>query len=249
MKVLVADDEALARDLLRALLAQLPGVEVVADASDGQAAIDAAAACAPDLVFLDIDMPGRDGITAGQELARQGREVIFVTAHEAHAVEAFDMGAVDYLLKPVRRPRLVTAIERALRRFEARSVAQPVPAATHGDDGALWVPVRHGTVRLAIADIVRVEAAGDLVYLHAAQRAYLYRTTMAELEQRLAGSGLIRVHRSAFIRLERVTGTRRRGKVIELLLDDGTQVPVGPRFRTAALRHLRPPDAVTATPG
>jgi DNA-binding LytR/AlgR family response regulator len=241
MKIVLADDEPLARALLHALIAEMPGNEIVAEAADGDAAVAAVRMHGPDLVFLDIDMPGRNGINAALEIAEGRTEIIFVTAHEEHAVDAFDMGAVDYLLKPVRRPRLAKAMERARLRFEARGARPsphlPPPVALEGAD-AIWVPVRQGTVRLEIGDIVRVEAAGDLVYLHTAERAYLYRATMGELEQRLQGSGLMRVHRSAFVRPERVAATRRRGKVIELILDDGTQVPLGPSYRAAVLAKL-----------
>jgi DNA-binding LytR/AlgR family response regulator len=103
------------------------------------------------------------------------------------------------------------------------------------------VPVLRGTVRVATDDVERVEAAGDHVYLHTAERAYLYRSTMAEMEQRLQGTGLVRVHRSAFIRPERVVGTHRRGKVLSLELVDGIQIPVGPRFRCATLALLGNP--------
>ncbi|WP_167737656.1 LytR/AlgR family response regulator transcription factor [Sphingomonas parva] len=255
MRLVVADDEPLARDLLRTLLEELPGLAVAALAEDGEEAIAAARAHRPDLVFLDIDMPNGNGVHAALEIARLGAEVIFVTAHEEHAVDAFEVGAVDYLLKPVRRPRLARAIERARLRYEARRPAQsteptlPAPAQSAEDavaapepaaapDDAFWVPVLRGTVRVAVDDVERVEAAGDHVYLHAAGRAYLYRSTMAEMEQRLQGSGLLRVHRSAFIRPERVVATHRRGKVLALELSDGTQIPVGPRFRAAALALL-----------
>lgn len=242
MKILLADDEPLARALLRALIEELPGTEIVGEVADGLEAVTAALVLRPDVVFLDIDMPGQNGIHAALEIARSEMEVIFVTAHEEHAVDAFDMGAVDYLLKPIRRPRLIKAMERASRRFQARMVADAdVTSATESkeSDSAFWIPVRNGTVRLAICDILRVEAAGDLVYLHTPDRAHLYRITMAELEQRLQGSGLIRIHRSAFIRPDRVVETRRRGKVIELVLDDGTRVPVGPRFRAVASAHIK----------
>lgn len=241
MKVLIADDEPLARALLRALIGELPGMEIIGEGSDGLEAVELARAQRPDLVFLDINMPGQSGVHAALEIAKTGVEVIFVTAHEEHAVDAFDMGAVDYILKPLRRPRLVKAVERASRRFHARLASEArVESTTLPDkvDSSFWVPVRNGTVRVAIGDIMRVEAAGDLVYLHTLERAHFFRITMSELEKRLQGSGLVRIHRSAFIRPDRVVETRRHGKVIELVLDDGTRVPIGPRFRAAALAHI-----------
>jgi len=239
MKVVIADDEPLARELLRALLDELPGLDVVGEAEDGAGAIALVREHRPDLVFLDIDMPHRNGIQAAIELAGDGVEVIFVTAHEEHAIDAFEIGAIDYVLKPVRRPRLAKAMERARLRHRARAEPaslQPQSQAT--PDDAFWVPVLRGTARVAIADIVRVEAAGDHVYLHTAERAYLYRITMADLEKRLHRSGLVRIHRSAFVRIDRVTGTTRRGKVLVLSFADGNDVVVGPNYRTAALEAI-----------
>lgn len=240
MKVAIADDEPLSRALLRALLAELPGIELVGEAEDGAGAIALARERRPDLIFLDIDMPHRNGIHAAIELGRDDIEVIFVTAHEEHAIDAFEVGAIDYILKPVRRPRLAKAMERAQLRHRARAEppppepAQEQPAA----DEAFWVPVLRGTARVAIADIHRIEAAGDHVYLHTAERAYLHRITMADLERRLCGTGLIRVHRSAFVRPGHVVATSRRGKMLILSLADGSEVAVGPNYRTAALEAL-----------
>src|SRR5690606_26771873 len=109
-------------------------------------------------------------------------------------------GAIDYILKPLRRPRLAKAMARARRRHEARQVpAGGMPAQSPelpaGEGDAFWIAVRGGTARVAVADIVRVDAAADHVYFHTSERAYLYRITMAELEKRLHGSGLVRVHR------------------------------------------------------
>lgn len=245
MRVVIADDEPFARELLATLLAELPGVYVVGEACDGEAAIAAAHAHRPDIIFLDIDMPNLNGVHAAMEIAGLGPEVIFVTAHEEHAVDAFEVGAVDYLLKPLRRPRLARAMERARLRYEARQaqanrpVAEPTgPRAAPATEAAFWLPVARGTVRVPVDDILRIEAAGDHAYLHTAQRAYLHRITMAVLEEKLQGSGLLRVHRSAFIRPERVTRIERRGKVLTLSLDDGTQIPVGPKFRATTLKAL-----------
>ncbi|HEX8301491.1 LytTR family DNA-binding domain-containing protein [Sphingomonas sp.] len=241
MKIVIADDEPLARDLLRALLEELPDIEVVGEGEDGTDAIALVREHRPDLVFLDIDMPHCNGIQAAIELAGDGVEVIFVTAHEEHAIDAFEIGAIDYVLKPVRRPRLAKAMERARLRHGARAEpppSEPAPGPSRPTDEAFWVPVLRGTARVAIADILRVEAAGDHVYLHTAQRAYLYRITMGDLEKRLHRSGLVRIHRSAFIRTERVIGTARRGKVLALSLADGAEVVVGPNYRTAVLEAI-----------
>jgi DNA-binding LytR/AlgR family response regulator len=241
MRVVIADDEPLSRALLRALLAEIPDVEIVAEAGDGAEIVARVREHRPELVFLDIDMPHRNGIYAALDLAEDPVEIIFVTAHEEHAVDAFEIGAIDYVLKPVRRPRLAKAMERARTRYLARQepdAAAQAPAPVEEPGDAFWVPMRHGTARVAIPDILRIEAAGDHVYLHTAERAYLYRITMADLESRLAGSGLIRVHRSAFIRPERVIATNRRGKVLTLAFADGSEVAVGPNYRGAVIDRL-----------
>ena len=243
MKVLIADDEPLARTLLRTLLEEIPGVTVIGEAADGAEAVILAQATAPDLAFLDIDMPHRNGIHAAMALADTDTEIIFVTAHEEHAIDAFEVGALDYILKPIRRPRLLRTMERAMRRHEARRVpAQTAETSVENgpepDDG-IWVPVLRGVARVLFANVHRVEAARDHVYFHTAERAYLYRVTMSHLAAQLAGKGLLRVHRSAFIRPERVVGIRRHGKSMTLALDDGTSVPVGSTYRAEVLAVIR----------
>lgn len=233
MRVLIVDDEPLARSLLAALLNELPDLEVVGEAAEGAEAAAMARATAADLVFLDIDMPGLNGVLAAAEITRDGAEVVFVTAHEAHAVEAYELGAADYLMKPVRRLRLATAIERVRRRRTARD-----ELAAPAEEDVLWIPVAHGVVRVALGEVMRVEAAGDHVYLHTARRAFLYRATMGGLQGRLEAAGLLRVHRSAFVRPAAVDAIRRSGKRLALRLSDGHEVPVGPLYRSAALGAL-----------
>lgn len=233
---MIADDEPLARELLRALLAELPNLIVVGEASDGLQAIAAVEQHRPDLVLLDIDMPGLNGGHAALRIVDAGADVVFVTAHDGHALEAFDIGAADYLLKPVRRPRLAAAVERARgRRRTAPATAGAPPADL---EPPLWVPGRNGAVRVAIADIQRVEAAGDHVQLHTAQRAHLYRTTMSAIEARLQGSGLLRTHRSAFVRPELVVAVQREGRRLTLRLEDGGIAPVGAGYREQVLAAL-----------
>lgn len=241
MKVIIADDEELARSLLRTLLEELEGIDIAAEAEDGMEAVDLVREHRPDVLFLDIDMPQRNGILTALDLIPDGTDVIFVTAHEAHAIDAFELGAIDYILKPVRRVRLNMAVERARRRCAARlgpSTEGRLEMAPSRRERAFWVSTRQGTVRVAADDLVKIEAARDHVYLHTTERAYLHRITMTELEQELAGSGLLRVHRSAFVRPARVTATRRSGRTIILVLDEGSEVPVGPSYRDAVLEAI-----------
>ena len=238
MRVIIAEDEPLARSLLWSLLAEMSGIEVVGEARSGNEAVALAARLRPDAVFLDIDMPDGDGIGAAHQLqSRFTAEIVFVTAHEPHAVDAFELGAADYVLKPVRRPRLAKAMDRVRARVRERQSAEGAAAPSAGEP-AFWVRTRRGRVRLPVRDITRIEAARDHVYFHTADKAYLYRTTMDELEEKLAGTGLVRVQRSAFVRLDRVVSIVRNGKILLLELPDAARVAVGPSYQARTLAAL-----------
>lgn len=244
MKIIIADDEILARDLLRHLLADIEDVEVVGEATDGDELMMLVRETGADLILTDIDMPGVDGLKAAFALTYLGGpDVVFVTAHERHATAAFDMDAVDYVLKPVRRRRLEQALERARRRHQARvalktlEVPQVADGSTTSDvapspvKDCLWVSVRHGLVRVDLSDIQRVEAAGDHLYLHGAHKTWLHRMTMTEFERIAAGTELRRIHRSAFVRLSLIRSIERRGRNWTAILEDGAETPIGPHYR------------------
>jgi DNA-binding LytR/AlgR family response regulator len=239
MKVVLADDEPLARDLLRVFLAEIPGASVVGEAEDGEALIDLVDRLSPDVVILDVEMPGLSGLQAALELdCRPARpELIFVTAHDRHAAEAFNVDAADYVLKPVRAARLKQAIERVQRRLD-RGATDGGPAERSPEDGEIWAPVRNGRARVRLGDIIRIEAAKDHAIIHTRQRSYMVRSTMAALEARLAGTALRRVHRSAFVRLSQVAELRRDGKALQLILLDGAVVPVGDAHRPEVLEQI-----------
>jgi DNA-binding LytR/AlgR family response regulator len=243
MRVLVVDDEALALDRLRTLFADIEGVEVVGQASDGDMALEQIEKLRPDLVILDIQMPGRNGLRTAAALEPDQRpEIIFVTAHEHYAPDAFEVDAADYLLKPVRFDRLRQAVTRAKRRRELREQAEQTGklieevealrargGTARADDG-FWVPERHGQRWVPTDSIGWIEAARDYVLLHTETRSHMLRATMSALEEKLAGSGLMRVHRSAFVRPEKVAEVRRANRSLTLVLDDGAHVQVGPSY-------------------
>lgn len=239
MRILIVDDESLSRELTRCLLSEIDDAEVIGEAADGSEALAMIARDRPDAIFLDISMPGRNGIQTAIELVPQDIDIVFLTAHEDYAVDAFELGAADYVLKPLRRPRLAKTMERVRQRQAARraqsqtEVVAAEPAKTEED--VFWVPVLGGVARVDVASIQRVEAARDHVYFHTEARAYLYRITMAELEPRMAAGGLIRVHRSAFVRPSAVREIQRRGKTTTLTLSDNCVVPVGPLYRAQAV--------------
>lgn len=247
MRVLIVDDESLALDRLRTFFGDIEGVEVVGQARDGDEAVSEIQRLTPDLVILDIQMPGRNGLRAAADIDVEPRpEIVFVTAHEHYAPDAFDVDAADYLLKPVRFDRLRQAVDRARRRRHMREQAQRAGhleeqvtalrsngAAPGIDDNGFWVPERDGQRRVPFDSIDWIEAARDYVLLHTNVRSHLLRTTMAALEEKLAGSPLLRVHRSAFVRPDKVVEVKRLGRSLALVLADGANVQVGPSYVNA----------------
>lgn len=248
LRVLVVDDEPLALDRLTALFRQLPDVEVVGTAGDGIEAAAAIDRLRPDLVMLDIQMPEKSGLAVAADLAVESRpEIVFVTAFEQFAPDAFEVEATDYLLKPVRFDRLRHAVERAKRRralHHAAASAQTrvtvAPDARNGFDEAIWVQTRSGSLRVPIASIDWIEAARDYVMLHTATRSHIHRATMGALQRRLDPAQLMRVHRSAFVRLDLVTGMQRHSNgSMTLTLRDTANVQVGPSYVDAVMERLK----------
>jgi two-component system, LytTR family, response regulator len=227
LRVVVAEDEPPALRHLLSALAEIPDVEVVGHAGNGSAAIALVRQHAPDLVILDIHMPGGSGLDVAAAISGPGAPVVmFLTAYETHAVGAFELEAADYLLKPVADDRLRQAIHRACRRIAAQA---PRPR-EHATD-AIWAPVRNGKVRIDAGSIYWIEAAGDYVLVHTATRSHMVRRFISDLEQAFDPGVLLRVHRSAMINVRRVRGVRRpaRGR-LSVILEDDIEVPVGARY-------------------
>lgn len=229
LRTLIVDDEPLAIERLQLICAGIERVEVAGTALDGAAALRLAGALSPDLVLLDMTMPEADGLTVARGLAEAdpAPAVIFVTAHEDFAVEAFDLDAIDYVLKPVTAERLGRAIARAMAR---RGMHRP------GEAGWLtefWVPHRSELLRIAAADVDRIDAERDYVRLHVGQqdgnpRSYLLLQTVTGIEARLDPEQFIRVHRSTILRRDRVAGLRHDGLgVWSVELDTGEPVRIG----------------------
>ena len=243
LKVLLVDDEPAALERLSALFAQIPDTRLVGLARNGREAAQAIAELSPDLVMLDIQMPELSGLALASALPAETRpEIVFVTAFELYAADAFAVEAADYLLKPVRFDRLRQAVERARRRrtlqkaFEQQAEAAP---ARENDLDGIWVATRQGHVRVAVSEIDWIEAAKDYVLLHTATRSHIHRITMSALEQALDPARMIRVHRSAFVSPDRVEAVNRLGKgLIALVLRDGVVVPVGPTYVKAVQSRL-----------
>jgi len=242
LRALVVDDEALARTLLRECLAAHQDVEIVAECANGFEAVKAVADLRPDLVFLDIQMPKLDGF---EVLELIGREVavIFVTAYDEYALRAFDVHAVDYLLKPFGEARLGEALEHARRRLADRRplpVAELVNAARAKAGPAQRIVVRDGA-RVHVVPVERldyVEAQDDYVCLHTEGKRLLKEQTMAQIEAVLDPARFVRIHRSYILNIERLTRVEPYGRDSRVaILADGTRLPVS-RAGQARLNEL-----------
>jgi len=230
VRVLIVDDEAPARERLRRLLLAFPDVEVIAQARDGEEALAAIATHAPDALFLDVQMPGPDGLDVAASLPEPAPAVVFVTAHDHYALQAFEAAALDYLLKPVEPERLARAVQRLRDRVGApRPPLRPA---------RLLVPDRGRTHVLAVAELLWLEAADNYVVLHTADRAPLLRRTLSGLLDDL-GEGFVRTQRGAAVALAHVLELEPLGKGdARVRLRGGQVAPCSRQFREALLAGL-----------
>jgi two-component system LytT family response regulator len=209
LRVLIADDELLARKRLARLLSAFPEVEVCGEAADGEAVLAAARAGGVDVILLDIHMPGLTGLEALSLLPEDGPGVILCTAHAEHAVDAFEYGAVDYVLKPVEAARLQKALERARARMGPKE-GQQEPARAQAANGSkglarLPIPTRQGIVLVDPETISHATLEGELVTVFTTQGEFLTDFTLNELADKLPVEGFQRVHRRALLNLAHVT--------------------------------------------
>ena len=229
LRVLVADDEAPAREELAWLLSHHPSVTTVRTASSGAEVLKALEDLDVDALFLDIRMPGLDGLDVARVLARfkAPPKVVFVTAYDEHAVEAFDLRAVDYLLKPVRAERLAEAVRRVIDALGAGTD----PVATDDDDETIAVELGGVTRFVQRSDVRFVEAQGDYARLHTAGESHLVRVPLTTLEQQWAAAGFVRIHRSHLVSLRHID---------EMRVDSGHwTVRVGNDVLQVSRRHSR----------
>jgi two-component system response regulator AlgR len=226
-RTLIVDDEPLAIERLQILCARIPEVTLVGTATDGTAALRLIDALKPDLVLLDIQMAGMDGIALAQvlESREQRPALIFVTAFDQFAVAAFDVAAVDYLMKPVEAGRLERAIARI--RADTSAAGKSIPGAPTWTR-EFWVPHRSEVIRVPAQDIDLIVAERDYMRLHVGPRSFLLHQTISELERRLDPAEFVRLHRSTLVRRDRIAGFKHNGSgAWEAQLCDGRWLRVG----------------------
>ena len=258
IRTLIADDEALARRGLRLRLEAADDIEIIGEARNGAQTIDMIRSHAPDLVLLDIQMPGYGGFEVLRELDDEPRlpVVVFVTAYDQYAVKAFEACALDYLLKPVEQHRFDQALCRAREALQQRQAManrkavrellarlgdgdSKAPAAARApDDSAAAPPPRlplkdgHTTLRIAQHEVDWIEAAGDYMCVHANGDTHVVRHTMKELENLADPRVLIRIHRSTMVNIDRVVSIRPRSNgEYYLTLEDGQELKLSRNYR------------------
>ena len=252
LRVAVVDDEPVARRRMRRMLRREPELDVVAEAGDGRAAIEAIVTHRPDLVFLDVQMPELDGFDVVREIGDRVPAVVFVTAFDQYALRAFEVHAIDYLLKPFTPERLHQSVEQVRLRMSTgrrESTVDPRLAALLDEVQERGrylqrVPVRAGAriVLLDTSEVDWIQAADNYVLFHSAGREYLMRETLVRLEQELDPRQFVRIHRSALVRLDRI------GEMLpsvhgdfRVTLKNGAQLTLSRHYRERVERILRRP--------
>jgi DNA-binding LytR/AlgR family response regulator len=249
LRVLAVDDEPIALDRVADMVANIADVELVGSVLSGPEALESIRELRPDLLLLDIEMPRLDGFDVVEALCREQAHgdgdtplICFVTAYPQYASTAYETGALDFLCKPIRLPRLEKAIARAKHALEQRESMRRLQELSRQLDElrrvreveperAFWVRHRGELVRLDVADVDWVKAEGEYVRLHASDRSYLLRTSIAAFSSQFGGAGFVRVHRSAAINRHRLRAVRRSRSGTLIILTPGVEVPVGRKFR------------------
>jgi two-component system LytT family response regulator len=242
LRALVVDDEPLARAHLRALLEERGDMDVVGECGDGRTAIERIRAVSPDLVLLDIQMPELDGLQVVESIGVDDMPpVVFVTAYDEHALAAFDVHAFDYILKPVIRSRFTRAIDRvvALIRSQEQEIrGEPLSRlvealrADRQPIDRLAIKLDGRVMFVRIGEIDWVEAADDVVRVHAGKAVHVHRSTLTHLEERLPSSKFLRIHRSTLVNIDRIREIQPwfQGDWV-LVMQDGARLQSGKSYR------------------
>lgn len=255
MRVLIVDDEPLARRRLVQLLTDLPNVEVVGAAGGGREALHLVELLRPEVLLLDIEMPGVNGFAVLKALPPGAAPaIIFVTAFQVHAVKAFELRATDFVVKPISAERLKAALEQAHHDLRARyaeerlaflqaRLAEVEQRALAIADPGLWVQIGSEKRRLPLTEIRWLEAERDFVRIHMNGQVHLVSQLLGHLEKALDERAFIRIHRSAIVRKDKVCGlVRGRFSTLQAELDDGSRVSIGRKYRLATLAAFNETD-------
>ena len=242
IRTLIVEDEPLARQTLREFAAEIEWLALVGEATDGHAAIDLINGLQPDLVLLDVQIPELSGLEVLNRIRHQPA-VVFTTAYDKYAVNAFELEAFDYLLKPFGRVRFQAAVERVRRRLEEKAVEQSSNEkllqmeTTKEKWTRIFVRSQNAIVPLKIDDVSRFEADDDYVKVYSGNRFYLINQTLGEIESRLDASRFCRVHRSIIVNLEFVQRAETQDRRLLLILKDKTEI-LASRSGSQSLREL-----------
>ena len=252
LRAVIADDEPRARQFLERLLREHGEVEVVGEAKGGAEALALVARLSPDVAFLDIQMPDLSGLEVARHLTGDGAPiVVFVTAYDQHAVEAFEVAALDYLLKPIRRERLADTVrrvahelrsgKRAARQEAAVRSVLSTPAVQKGMEPLRRLPVRfrREVKLLDLEQVSRIVSRDRVVLACAEGREYLVDYTLQELEGRLPAGQFVRAHRAALVNIDAIESYGGEDGVLVLRLKDGTRVEASERRAAEVRRRLR----------
>jgi two-component system LytT family response regulator len=241
LTALIVDDEPLARRKIRDMLADVPWIECVGEVGDGLTAVSAIDEQQPDVVFLDIRMPRLSGLDILRRV-RHTPAVIFTTAYDRYAVTAFELAAVDYLLKPFARERFLQALERVRSAIEHNApdeaAARSREAFANGPAPRLFVREGPRVVPLRTSDVVRLEASDDFVFIYTAGRRYRMGAPLHQIERRLDPSQFVRIHRSHIVNMDYVAAmVPYDGSRFQVRLRDGTEITAS-RQCSRTLREL-----------
>ena len=225
-KIIIIDDEVPARVLLRKYIEQHPYLQIVAECRNGEEAIERINSIQPDLAFLDIQMPGKTGFDVLQEI-NHFPTIIFSTAYDQYAIEAFNVNAIDYLLKPFTKERFDQALHKALETSKNRMLQQLTESfATSSYPERILVEQGHRLVSVALKDVIWVEAEGDYSKIHTGKQTFLSNKGISELEKRLNPSQFQRVHRSFIIALDAIQEVYKDPSGPLVLLKNNVQIKV-----------------------
>ncbi|WP_108812189.1 response regulator [Sphingorhabdus sp. Alg231-15] len=232
LNILIVDDEPLARSRIESLCGRMNNIDRINIASCGREALDIIAQNCPEILLLDIDMPDVSGIDVARQCQNldQVPEIIFTTAHSRYAVEAFRFDAADYLLKPVKEGLLKEAFGRVMRKRQMTSNGQ-----SQANVHRIWVQDGNSAVQIRSADIDWIAADRDYMRLCSPGHSYLVHEAMQSLLERLPGGMFVRIHRSTAVRREFVRDIRRKGRRKFVVLNDDTQLTIGPSYVKAVM--------------